>query len=275
MTLTAYDAAYPPPDPHLDVCAFYIGGNTPHVWTDAEIAGQSARYRLPIFTANNQPRDAGADANAIITWLRAHGVPAGAHVALDMETTVASGYCSIVASTLQSAGGWGILVYGSLGSVTGNPGPYWTADWTRFPHITPGAYATQYASDVQLGKPYDLSEVADASLLWDTRPPAPPTYQEDDMQQIEPLSDHPGAYAYALPIAYTGVRFVVDTFGGPPVTLRLVFWTGTGNHPYVQDVSVPGGVTDIPFIDSVHTAGITIQRTDNYACPIAVSGYYS
>ena len=55
-TLTFYDAAWPPARPPVaDGCCIYIGGDTPHVWSLADIASQRARYRLPIFVRSNPP----------------------------------------------------------------------------------------------------------------------------------------------------------------------------------------------------------------------------
>ncbi|HEU5331833.1 MAG TPA: hypothetical protein VFU73_03700 [Actinocrinis sp.] len=175
MTRRLYDASSPPPDPHLDVCGFYIGGDTPHVWSDAEIAGQSARWRLPIYVCDNPgQRDPASDAGAAVAWLRSHGVPPGCALALDFETAVNGGYVTAFDKVVRSAG-WTLLLYGSLSSVTQNPRPsagYWTASWTGAAHLDAGAAATQYISDTQLGRPYDLSEVSDALVLWDTRPSA-------------------------------------------------------------------------------------------------------
>lgn len=172
MTRTMYDAAYPPPDPHLDVCAFYIGGDTPHVWSDSEIAAQSARWRLPIYVCSDPgTRNPTSDSATALAWLRAHGVPAGSTLALDYETAVDSAYVTAFDKELVAAG-WQLLLYGSQTSVTQNQRPsagYWTASWTGVAHLDSGAAATQWASDTMLGKPYDLSEVADSLVLWDTQ----------------------------------------------------------------------------------------------------------
>lgn len=176
MTRRMYDAAYPPSDPHLDVCAFYIGGDTPHVWSDSEITGQSARWRLPIFTRSN-PGSASASTDAFdaISWLTSHNVPKGSAVALDYETAVNSAYVIAFDQAIVAAG-WKTLLYGSLSYVMQNPRPsagYWTASWTQSAHIDSGAAATQWAGDVQLGQPYDLSDVSDSLVLWDTQNPNP------------------------------------------------------------------------------------------------------
>lgn len=188
MTRTLYDAAYPPADPRLDVCGFYIGGDTPHVWSDAEIIGQSARWRLPIYTCDNPgSRNASSDAAEAIAWLHAHQVPAGCAVALDYETAVNAAYVTTFDRAIRAAG-WTTLLYGSLSTVTQNPRPsagYWTASWTGRAHLDSGAAATQWASDTQLGKPYDLSEVTDTLVLWDTQ--APTTQGAQEMEQTDQL----------------------------------------------------------------------------------------
>jgi len=180
MTRTLYDASSPPPDPHLDVCGGYIGGDTPHIWSDAEWAGQSARWRLPIYTCDNPgQRNPTTDAQFAVSWMHTHGVPAASAVALDFETAVNGSYVASFDAVVV-AGGYRTLLYGSLSTVTRNPRPsagYWTASWTGSPHLDAGAAATQYISDTQLGRGYDLSQVADGLVLWDTQAPA----VEDDM----------------------------------------------------------------------------------------------
>jgi hypothetical protein len=293
MTRTMYDAAYPPPDPHLDVCAFYIGGDTPHVWSDTEIAGQSARWRLPIFTRSN-PTDATqahSDAAAAITWLRGRGVPAGSALALDYETAKDSVYLAAFDKAVVAAG-WRVLVYGSLDTVVQNPQPsagYWTASWTGAAHLDAGAAATQWASDTMLGKPYDLSEVADSLVLWDTAPPVPISDPpgEDDMEAVQPLAVKSGGqYAYSIPAAATGIRLTTDNFGATDQAakpqLRIALWTGVnpGSSPYVvpgdsstEVVTLESGSTDIGFPDAQHTCGVTITRLDNNGQVVGVSTY--
>jgi hypothetical protein len=166
-----FDAAFPPASPPAwEAVAGYIGGNTPHVWTDAEWARQKARWRLPIFTRSSDG-DPAADARRTIAWLTRHRVPKGAVVALDFETRVDAGYLRAFDSALKRAG-WKVILYGSLSTVLHNPKPsggYWVAHWTNVPHLVPGSAATQYASDVMLRKPWDASLVADSTPLWDTR----------------------------------------------------------------------------------------------------------
>ncbi len=166
-----FDAAWPPASPPpWEVCAGYVGGNTPHVWTDAEWARQLARWRLPIFT-----RSTGGtpqfDANLAVTWLLAHHAPRGVCVALDFETRVDPAYVRAFDAVITAAG-WRTLLYGTRRTVLQNPEPsggYWDAEWTNTPHLNPGSAATQYGGDTTLGQPYDASLVADPTPLWDTR----------------------------------------------------------------------------------------------------------
>lgn len=196
---TMYDAAYPPPDPHLDVCAFYIGvtGNTPHVWNDEDITAQSARWRLPIVTRVNAQGSAQAQADAALAaaWMSARRVPLGSAVALDFEAQVNAVYVRAF-DAYVTAHGYTALLYGQASTVYDNPRPsagYWSGQWTDVAHLDSRDSATQWASDQMLGKPYDLSEVSDTLLLWDTRPPAPkpvppPKPKEPDMIMVTGFS---------------------------------------------------------------------------------------
>lgn len=169
-----YDAAYPPTSPPAwEAVAGYIGGNTPHVWTDTQWRSQPARWRVPIFT-RSRGGEPSTDARAVISWMTAHRVPKGVCVALDYETRVDAGYLRAFDAAVVRAG-WKVMVYGSRSSVLSNPRPsggYWVADWTGRPFLHPGSAATQWASDAMLGKPWDASLVADGTPLWDTKAPA-------------------------------------------------------------------------------------------------------
>src|SRR6266511_3778605 len=171
-----WDAAFPPASPpKWEAVAGYIGGNTPHVWTDQEWARQQARWRLPIFTRSHDG-DPSADAAHAIRWMTAHHVPKGVCVALDFETRVDATYLHAFDAAIIRAG-WKAMVYGSKQAVLRNPKPsggYWAAEWTNVPHLVPGTAATQYGSDVTLGTQYDASLVADSTPLWDT-------HEEDTM----------------------------------------------------------------------------------------------
>jgi hypothetical protein len=164
-----FDAAFPPTSPpKWEAVAGYIGGNTPHVWTDAEWSRQAARYRLPIFVRSTGG-DPLADAHSAITWLVRHEVPRGTTLALDYETRIDPGYLAAFDRAVMDAG-WKVMVYGTRRTVLQNPKPsggYWDAQWTNEPHLNAGSAATQYGGDTTLGQPWDASLVADSTRLWD------------------------------------------------------------------------------------------------------------
>lgn len=169
-TLTFYDAAWPPAHPpKTDGVCGYIGGDTPHIWSDADWWFQPARYRLPIFVRSNPPGPgAVADVAAAVAQLKAIGAPHGTLVAWDTETAADAAYISSVYIHLTAAG-YKLIVYGSQSAVMGNQNPdglYWGADWTDTPHLHSGDQMTQYVSYPA----YD-ENLAQASLpFWDTRP---------------------------------------------------------------------------------------------------------
>jgi hypothetical protein len=186
-----YDAAYPPADPpSWPVVAGYIGGDTPHVWTDAEWDAQPAQYRLPIFV-HTGPDDQAAgstDAAHILSWLDGHQVPAGSSVVIDTETANYSGYLTAMDKLITDAG-YKLVNYGSLDDILKNPvtsGGRWTADWTGAAHIdaAPHVVATQWADAKQLGTSYDASLCDDDMPLWNTKPP---TWEETAATEAEDL----------------------------------------------------------------------------------------
>lgn len=176
MTLTFYDAAYPPSHPPAtDGVAFYIGGDTPHVWTNAEVQAQKARFRLPIFVRSN-PHGASAtnDVAAAVAALHRLGAPHGTLVAWDMEMAADATYIAAVYRLLIAAK-YTLIVYGSQSTVFGNRSPnglYWGAEWTNRPHIARGNQMTQWESTAG----FDESTALSTLPFWDTHhaPPAPP-----------------------------------------------------------------------------------------------------
>jgi hypothetical protein len=178
-----YDAAYAPSSPPAwEVVGGYIGGNAYHVWTDAEWASQRARYRLPIYVRSNPgSHDPHADAAAAIAWLRAHRVPHGCAVSLDLETAVNRAYVRAFDADIVAAG-YVTLDYGSISTILQNgrtSGGIWAAHYTGTPHLEAGTDATQWANDTMLGVPYDASLISDSVPLWDTQ-----HTQEDDMAAV-------------------------------------------------------------------------------------------
>lgn len=199
-TLIFYDAAYPPSQPpETDGVCFYIGGDTPHVWTEAEVNAQPAYLRLPVFVRSN-PASASAteDVVAAVSRLHALGVPEGSLVTWDLETAVDPAYILAVYHSLTAAG-YKLIVYGSQSVVAGNRNPagwYWGADWTGEPHIAAGNVMTQYLSN----NSYDLSVAVSDLPFWNTKshapspvtPPPPssePEWQVSMMQALPELQN--------------------------------------------------------------------------------------
>ncbi len=165
---TLFDAAYPgPADPHVDGCLVYIGGDTPHVWTDAEVRNAPGRYRLPTYVRSDPwAADPAHDAGEALAWLQAHAVPKGRVVVLDLETAINAVYVNAFAAALHAAG-FLVWEYGSRGTLFHNPRQdgYFVADPTGTPHLVVGTAATQFAADGA----YDLDDVAETGALWDLK----------------------------------------------------------------------------------------------------------
>jgi len=181
-----FDASTPPTSPPpWEVAAGYIGGNTPHVWTDQEWARQPARYRLPIFTRSTGG-DPNTDAAQAVRWLRAHGVPPGCCVALDYETRIDAGYLRTF-DWIVGQVGYLTMVYGTRRTVLQNPKPsggYWVAEWSGTPHLYPGSAATQWSGSGPFGGEYDPNLVADSTPLWDTQQEDPMALTDADASVI-------------------------------------------------------------------------------------------
>lgn len=187
-----WDAAWPPAaPPDVEFVAGYIGGGTPHVWSDTEwataLARSSAPWRLPIFVrVPPTTRDPVAEANFSADWADDHGQPKGSLIALDYETAVNAAYLSAFDTQIVKRG-YATIVYGSRSFVLQNPKPsggYWTATWNNVPHLDAGAAMTQYGGDVTLGQPYDLNVASDEAHLWNTT--------GDDMSaaDVKAINDH-------------------------------------------------------------------------------------
>ena len=167
MTVKMFDAAYPPGEASevadYQVCAGYIGGDTPHVWTRAEWERFSHMHKLPIFTRSDPgSANAAGDAFAALRQLHAIGASAGIPFALDFETQVNAGYVDAFYDVVRSAG-FRLWVYGSASTVFGNPAcnGYWVADYAGrgpFMYEHDDVRATQYEEgigwDSSLVKPW-------------------------------------------------------------------------------------------------------------------------
>lgn len=176
--LNMYDASYPPHDPPAyAVTAFYIGGDTPHPWTDAEIARIKSEFGLPIWVNTFPDADPVIAGQAIVSWLLDHGWRKRTAVAVDTEDVLMNPFLTGLNNWLEAAG-WLLLHYQSKGEVadsTPTTGGRWVADWTGQPHRRPGDTATQYLPASMSGLDYDQSLI-DATLPLHQlhRPPPPP-----------------------------------------------------------------------------------------------------
>jgi hypothetical protein len=176
-TVTLFDAAYPNPqvDPHVAGALVYIGGDTPHVWSEPEIRAAYGRYRLPTYVRSNpQNADPIGDAGQALAWLAAHHVPAGRAVVLDLETAVNAVYVLAFGQKLHAAG-YKVWPYGSKSTLFKNPAldGYFVADYTQVEHQDAGCIATQWSDAAGA---YDLDDTDAVALLWDYAAPAPTTH---------------------------------------------------------------------------------------------------
>lgn len=181
--LTGYDAAYPAATPPVktQVVEVYIGGDTPHVWTDADIARQTAEYLLPVFVRSNPPGPGVvSDYTDIVNAFRSHGWPTdGKAVMMDIEVANATTYLLPLASRLHAIG-MKVLVYGSRsalplnpildGRIDANPGTP--------AHVDTGDDGTQYywggtydldVFDVKI-RPWLIDRVSSKATVVDTPP---------------------------------------------------------------------------------------------------------
>lgn len=212
MTKIAYDAAYPQPKgvAGTTVVLIYAGGDTPHVWTAAEIAEQPEQYRLPVYVRSDPSNDAASDAAAMLAWLRANEVPTGVATVLDLETAVDPAYVNAYAAALHE-GGYLVLPYGSKSTLFKNPAcdGYFVAD-PGANGVDPNTVATQYLYEGS----WDLSFISDEVNLWNTQPPAPappapPTPPPGDNVNLPTLSQSAGKSLWVESLQ----ALLIDKFG--------------------------------------------------------------
>lgn len=161
-----------------EVAAFYIGGDTPHVWTETQIKTQTARYLHPIWVYN--PTRPGTDngiidAHHAVQQCKALGIPSGVSISFDMEEHVDKAYLEGARSVVAPTGYW-TSVYGSKSTIAENPvfgGGRWVADWTGSAHLSgiDREWACQWQKANAPGNPnpWDISVVKDTSHLWDVQ----------------------------------------------------------------------------------------------------------
>jgi hypothetical protein len=258
MTLTGYDAAYPPANPpETDVVAFYGGGDTPHVWTLAQIAAQKARYRLPIWVRSDpQQANAMADAGAFIAYLRSVGCPTGVCTVLDLEEAIDAAYVNAFGFFMRSAG-YRVLPYGSSGFLFSDPvvDGYWVAK-PGATSIPANCVGVQYLEDAG-GGAYDLSWFLDTIPLWDTQPapPLPPPTSSPrgaDMLHTVPVRTDINGNGWVETTIQWADFMAVALEGSDPQTPEQggdgVYWPGTVK---VQDRNNMVLVTVTGFLPSV------------------------
>lgn len=166
---TFYDAAFPPVEtdrPISDGFLFYVGGDTPHVWTTAEITEQPAQLGMGVWVRSNpEGYDGRVEAGEMVTALRALGVPTSTMHLLDIETAIDPGYVNAFGGEMVSAG-YALSVYGSVSTIKDNPpwGGYFVSNPTGVAHMVDeaGVIATQYLFTTA----YDLSIVSKNVPLW-------------------------------------------------------------------------------------------------------------
>lgn len=166
----------------VDAFAFYIGGWTPHVWTQTQINAQTAHWALPIWVYDpNLPgsTQGNADGKAAVSALRALGVPAGVRIVVDMEQSVDVNYVSAFRYVVGPAG-YHVCLYGGASEVfknwpsnaAGPGGGWWVADWAGvgpFMYNHAGVWATQWTNETAT-TPWDQSVIADLTMLWWHKP---------------------------------------------------------------------------------------------------------
>lgn len=173
-TLEMGDASTPPePMPHLPAFAFYMGGQTPHPWSDAEIASIKSRFALPLWVHTEVTTPAEHVADDMLTWLHDHRWTRGTTVGLDTESVKMGAWLSELDSYIRAAG-YKLMDYQSKGAIPDNPdtdGGRFVADWTGIPHLYPGSKATQYAPASSTGLQWD-SDIIDSTVpLHELHPP--------------------------------------------------------------------------------------------------------
>lgn len=178
-TRTMIDSAWPVKQDKTikaDILLVYVGGDTPHPWTNADITAQPERYIWPTWVRSNPTSalEAGVEAALFVAWLHGHNVPPGVHVILDLETAVNAAYVNTFNLAMRAAG-YKCTKYGSQNYIWKNPktdgGTFVALPGPAVLTTEGDTVARQYAFDGS----YDLSVVQPQSQLklWDVHPPAP------------------------------------------------------------------------------------------------------
>jgi hypothetical protein len=216
--LTMYDRAKAcgtpgqPAPPNTNAVLIYAGGLTPDPWTAADIAAQTARYRLPCWVARGAGTDAGAsEAREFLNWLKEHRAPRRRLLVLDLETRNTGpdhDYELAFRRVIAGAGYW-LALYGSTGNLFTYPaagGGFFVADppaagQAAQPHMFdhPQVAITQWRFAIP-GQDWDLSVMRAEvrALLWDTAWTTPALAQAHHLQAeadelVRLIEDYAGA----------------------------------------------------------------------------------
>lgn len=154
------------------------------------------------------------------------------------------------------------------------------AGWTPYGGVTPALWQfTESATEA--GQRIDVSafrgSMAQLTDLFTTTPaphPAPAaTMEDDDMQQIEPVSVHPGLYTYPT---VNKAHFRLTVGDGGTADVRVVAWDAAGNDLVLcgdkGDGAVKRGARDFA-IDAAHVSHVTVQRKDAGTFPVGVVAF--
>lgn len=143
----------------VSVVAGYIGGDTPHVWSEADWRRFPGVKKLPIFVRSQVVGLNGGKADGFLALeaLYRLGVPKNTLVIYDRETNTDAEATHGFGEVLQWVG-YKVATYGSRDNLFSHPSlnGYWVADPTGSPHMYdhPGVNITQYA----IGNGFDYSE---------------------------------------------------------------------------------------------------------------------
>jgi len=236
MSVSGYDASTPPSTPpKVEVVEIYVGGDTPHVWTDQQIAAQTAPLGLPVWVRSNPPGPgARSDAAGIVAAFVSHHWPLeDKAVMIDMETAVDPTYLDQLAAILH-AHGMRVLVYGSQSTIDQNPVVDGRVDAApgSADTVTPGDVGTQWSWQ----HTYDLDVFAPEVIPWliDIHPIGVPVETTSKTVVATPIA--------VIAANATGYWIVTDTaevhsFGDAPRLAR------TGSQPDLPGPWVAAGVT--------------------------------
>lgn len=148
--VTMHSASRPPltAPKGTKIVGLYMGGDTPHVWTQDEVKRFGKYRKLPIYVRSNPTgRNPVDDAMTVLQWLYHFRVPRGQVVALDLEGAVNKPYVSGFGNVLRFFG-YKVWPYGEISTIFGNPPEdgYWVAHYDNKRRMVhhPNVRAKQY-----------------------------------------------------------------------------------------------------------------------------------